>query len=309
MKFLILIKDIARSVRPRQWLKNLSLFAAITFWGELFEPGKFSLVSRAFLIFCAVSSAVYLINDIADAPKDRLHPIKKNRPIAKGLVPSWLAGMIAFFLLLFALPVAANLNRDFLLMIISYLVLQAFYIFMLRDIIIMDALAVAGGFVIRVYAGSVVAAISISSWLALTVVGLSLLLAFGKRRSERTLLEKIDHIKTRATLEHYPNAMLDAIISMASSMTILSYSLFAFQTSPSAVVQPLIGLLPQSLAAPKWMMLTIPLVIYGVARYLYVIYEKKEGESPDRVLLSDMPLLFSVTSWVALTIAIIYGLD
>lgn len=309
MKLLILIKDIARSVRPRQWLKNLSLFAAIAFWGSLFDSAKLFPVIKSFVIFCLVSSAVYLINDIVDAPKDRLHPIKKNRPIASGAVSPILAGIIAICLLVFALPQALTLNKDFFLMVIAYLTLQAFYIFLLRDIIIVDALAVAFGFVIRVYAGSVVAAVSISSWLALTVVGLSLLLAFGKRRSERTLLEKIDHIKTRATLEHYPNAMLDAIISMASSMTILSYSLFAFQTSGSAAIQPLIGFLPQSLSAPKWMMLTIPLVIYGVARYLYVIYEKKEGESPDRVLLSDMPLLIAVTSWVSLTIAIIYGLD
>lgn len=308
MKVFLLVKEILRLLRPRQWLKNLSLFAAITFWGTLFDPNQLTLVAKAFIIFCGVSSAVYILNDLVDIKSDRLHPYKKNRPLASGKVPVEIGILMMIGLFFVFLPAAYLLNSHFFTMVATYVALQVLYSFVLRNVIILDALTVAGGFVLRVYAGSIVAGISLSSWLALTMIGLSLLLAFGKRRSERTLLEALGPIKTRATLEHYPNAMLDAIISMASSMTIISYSLFAFQTSPSGALPELLSFLPQSLGAPKWMMLTIPIVIYGTARYLYCIYEKKEGESPAHVLLSDMPLLAAVVVWTFSVVAIIYGL-
>jgi hypothetical protein len=149
--------------------------------------------------------------------------------------------------------------------------------------------------------------ISISSWLILTTIGLSLLLAFGKRRSEKTILDE-HHIgeRTRATLRHYPDTLLDSMISMSASFCIMAYSLYTFQTSPVLKGTAISQILPSILKTPKWMMLTIPLVIYGVARYLYIIYEKKAGESPERVLLSDKPILATVLLWGLSIFLIVY---
>jgi 4-hydroxybenzoate polyprenyltransferase len=181
---------------------------------------------------------------------------------------------------------------------VTYLIIQFIYSILLRNIIILDSLTVASGFVLRVIAGAVITNISVSSWLILTTIGLSLLLAFGKRRSEKTLLqEKEVKGDTRKTLKHYPDTLLDAMITMSATFCIVSYALFTFMVSPEYPILQMKSYLPSIISSPKWLMLTIPLVIYGVARYLYVIYEKKQGESPERVLLSDKPLLLTVMLW------------
>jgi 4-hydroxybenzoate polyprenyltransferase len=211
--------------------------------------------------------------------------------------------------------VAAGLGGAFLLEhyfffpVLAYFLLQVFYSLLLRQMIILDALAIALGFILRVFAGAWVLPVPLSSWLVLSTIGLALLLAFGKRRSERTILAAggLD-LKTRKTLERYPDTLLDASISMSAAYAILSYSLFAFQTSPLPATPLFETLLPATIARPKLMMLTVPLVIYAVSRYLYVIYEKKEGESPGKVLLSDYPLLISVVVWGLAVVGIIYWL-
>lgn len=300
---------VLRSIRPRQWLKNLSVYAPLVFWGELFRPDGFLKTTKAAFLFCAVSSAVYLINDIIDAPRDRRHPFKKNRPIAAGKLSVKTALSAAAILLVFGLGGAFFLESYFFFPVLAYFLLQIFYSFWLRDVIILDALAIALGFILRVFAGAWVLPVPLSSWLILSTIGLALLLAFGKRRSERTILaaEGVS-AGTRKTLEHYPDTLLDAMISMSAAYAVLSYSLFAFQTSPLPATTVLEALLPVTIAQPKLMMLTIPLVIYAIARYLYVIYEKEEGESPGKVLLSDRPLLASVLIWGLSVIAIIYWL-
>ena len=195
---------------------------------------------------------------------------------------------------------------------VAYILLQVAYSLYFRNTIILDALFVSSGFILRVFAGGVAVDISVSSWLILTTIGLSLLMAFGKRRSEKTILEKheqeVRNSKTRETLRHYPDSLLDSIISTSASFCLLSYSLFTFQTSPEIRGQPITSFLPSILRAPKLMMLTIPVVIYGVARYLYIIYEKKEGESPERILLSDRPMLLTVILWTAMIFLIVYVL-
>ena len=294
-------------MRPRQWLKNLSIYAPLIFWGELFRPDGFLKTTKAALLFCSVSSAVYLINDIIDAPRDRQHPFKKNRPIAKGLLSVKNALFAAAALLTFGLVGAFLLESYFFFPVLAYFLLQLCYSLWLRNVIILDALAIALGFILRVFAGAWVLPVPLSSWLVLSTIGLALLLAFGKRRSERTILaaEGVSP-RTRKTLEHYPDTLLDAMISTSAAYAILSYSLFAFQTSPLPETPLFETLLPTTIARPKLMMLTIPLIIYAIARYLYVIYEKKEGEVPERVLLSDYPLLASVLVWGLAVVAIIY---
>ncbi len=296
-------------MRPRQWLKNLGLYAPLIFWGELSRPDGFVKVTKAAILFCMVSSAVYLINDVVDAPRDRRHPFKKNRPIAASKLSTKIALGTAAALLAVGLVGSFFLEPYFFFPVLVYFLLQLFYSLWLRNVIILDALAIALGFILRVFAGAWVLPVPLSSWLVLSTIGLALLLAFGKRRSERTILaaEGLSS-KTRETLEHYPDTLLDAMISMSAAYAILSYSLFAFQTSPLPATPLFETFLPATIARPKLMMLTIPLVIYAVARYLYVIYEKKEGESPERVLLSDYPLLASVIVWGLAVVAIIYWL-
>ncbi len=303
------ISQIIQSMRPRQWLKNLALYAPLVFWGALFRPGGFFKVTKAASIFCLISSSIYLINDVIDAPRDRKHPFKKNRPIAAGGLPIGTALIVALLLLVGGLGGAFLLESYFFFPVLAYFLLQIFYSLWLRNVIILDALAIALGFILRVFAGAWVLPVPLSSWLVLSAVGLALLLAFGKRRSERTILarEGLD-LKTRKILAHYPDTLLDSMISMSAAYAIISYSLFAFQTSPLPATPLFETFLPATIARPKMMMLTVPIVIYAIARYLYVIYEKKEGESPEKVLLSDRPLLASMIIWGLLVVGIIYWL-
>ena len=295
------------SSRPRQWLKNLVLLAPAFLWGDLFEPYVFLKVFLGTAIFSLTTSAMYLFNDVLDRRKDRSHPLKRQRPIASGRISCKPALLASFFLSVLSLLASFRLSFYFFVMVFFYILLQLAYSLFLRNIIIIDALAIALGFIFRVFAGALIVPVPISSWLVLSTIGLSLLMAFGKRKSERTLLADYEgRFLTRASLRGYPDTLLDAAISTFSAFTILSYSIFAFQTSPTAGVFP--GILPPTLARPKWMMLTIPLVIYGVSRYLYVIYEKREGESPAEVLLSDRPLLATVLFWVFSVGLIIYRL-
>ncbi len=302
--------QLIRTARPRQWLKNLSLFAAPFFSGLLFTGDVFKLAILCFIVFCAISSSAYFINDIKDVEKDRQHPIKSNRPIASGKLPVWLAWAVALFLITFSLVFShLFIGSFFTFSVFAYILLQIMYSGYFRNVIILDSLVVATGFVLRVFAGGLGTNTSLSSWLALATIGLSLLLAFGKRRSEKTLLKKYtdpENAETRKTLRRYPDTLLDSMISMSSSIAVITYSLFTFQIAPQMAGSTITSILPSTLKNPKWMMLTIPLVIYGVARYLYVIYEKEDAESPERVLLSDMPLLLTVLLWGFLVFGIVY---
>lgn len=301
------LQHLVISARPRQWLKNLALLAPAYFWGDLFNWSVARQVVSGVILFSILSSAMYLFNDVLDREKDQAHPLKKNRPVARGDLSPGLALGASATLLAITLFLSFQLSPYFFLLAFAYATLQVIYSLLLRDVIIMDALAIALGFIFRVFAGALIVPVPISSWLILATIGLSLLMAFGKRRSERTLLASLGgNFLTRESLGGYPDTLLDSVISTFASFTILSYSIFAFQTSPKTTVLP--GILPSTLAQPKWMMLTVPLVIYGVARYLYVIYEKKEGESPDKVIISDRPLLISVLLWVAAVGLIVYRL-
>lgn len=305
--------QIIRTARPRQWIKNFSIYAAPLFFGNLFHTSVMMKTTLAFIAFNAISSSAYFINDIIDAPKDRLHPVKKNRAIASGKLSEKTAWMVAFCLVFGALLFAVKfVGTFFTFSLIFYILIQIVYTLYIKNIIILDSLTIATLFVIRVFAGGFASDTSVSSWLTLATIGLSLLLAFGKRRSEKTIVSKYlssaETGETRSTLKHYPDNLLDSMISMSAAYSIITYSFFVFQVSPETFSQSLSPFLPSILRSPKWMMLSIPIVIYGVARYLYVIYEKHEGESPDRVLLSDYPLLISVMLWGFFILFVIYGL-
>lgn len=305
--------DILRLLRPRQWIKNLAIFAAIIFSGELFNAQIFNNVLLGFLALCAVSSATYIVNDVLDAKSDRLHPFKKFRPIANREVPVPLAIFLAISLIIISLYISAfYVTASFFLIIIFYLLLQVLYSFYLKSIAVADILIIAAGYILRVYAGEFASGYHISVWMLLTVISLSLFLAVGKRRSELTLVSqsKDSHIASiRKSLSHYSERLLDVYATLFATSTFVFYSLFTFLENPQGFKLGISIFLPDYLPAffyKKWLMITIAPVVFGLMRYIQDIYEKSEGESPDKVLLSDKPLLATVLLWVFLVIGIIY---
>ena len=307
--------NLLRLLRPRQWVKNLAVFAAITFNGQLFNLAVAEAVLAGFIVFCATSSAIYVINDIIDVNKDRLHPFKRFRPIANGDVTVPVAILIALILLTTSLTASLFISPIFFFITIVYLALQVSYSVLLKNLAVIDILALAGGYILRVYAGEFLSGYHISVWLLLTTISLSLFLAIGKRRRELTLVahetgKQIAEI--RRSLSDYSERLLDVYASIFATSTFISYSLFTFfddisQAPLNDIFFP--EFLPSSLHGRKWLMITIIPVVYGLMRYLQDIYEKHEGESPEKVLFSDKPLLTTVILWVLMVIFIIYILQ
>ena len=301
-----------RLIRPRQWIKNFALFAAITFAGELFNLVALHKVILSFFVFCALSSATYIINDIFDVEKDRLHPFKKFRPLAHNDVPMPVAVGLAGILIVISFIVANIINPAFFILILVYLVLQFSYSSFLKSVTVIDILAIASGYILRVFGGEFASGFHISVWLLLATISISLFLAIGKRRSELTLLSKNKDLNinaTRKTLSHYSERLLDVYATIFATSTFISYSLFTFLENPTGVKLSISILMPAFLPdffQRKWLMITIIPVVYGLMRYIQDIYEKNEGESPEKVFLSDIPLLTTVIIWAILVIIIIY---
>ena len=306
--------NIFRLLRPRQWVKNLALFAAVVFTGELFNPTSTIPVIMGFFVFCGVSSASYIMNDIIDVKNDRLHPFKRFRPIAHGDVSVPFAVFLATVLIVISLFVALLVNFTFFLFVIVYLLLQFSYSTFLKTITVIDILAIAAGYILRVYGGEIASGFHISVWLLLTTISISLFLAIGKRRSELTLVSQntgANIAATRKTLSHYSERLLDVYASIFATSTFIAYSLFTFLENPGGIsvnFGEVINVDAPVFLQRKWLMLTIIPVVYGLMRYLQDIYEKNEGESPEKVLFSDKPLLITIGIWVFMVIFIIYFL-
>jgi len=306
-----LVWGLIREVRPRQWIKNGAVFAGLIFTGGLDSNSLILISVKAFIIFCLATSSTYLINDIFDIERDRQHPFKKYRPIAAGIIPVPLAAILAIVMIMIALQQASTLTPSFFFAIVGYLVLQLFYSLILKHVILLDVMTIAAGFVLRIYAGVWAISGHLNVWFLLTITSFALFIAIGKRRSELTLLKNHDG-KTRSTLIHYPETLLDTMTSMFANSTWLSYAMFTF-FQPAILARPrVLNFLTdfnfQRAGETKYLMATVPLVIYGVMRYLYIIYEKKQGESPERVLLTDKPLLFTGILWLLMIVGIIYYL-
>jgi 4-hydroxybenzoate polyprenyltransferase len=304
---------VLKSARPRQWLKNLALFAPLVFTGGLFEAELFRRVAIAVILFSTTASAIYLLNDIIDAPADRLHPLKRRRPIASGRLSVATALFVAIVALFAALGLAAELSFFFFWALLGYAGLHVAYALGLKQLPIIDVITIAAGFVLRVYAGALVIDAHMNVWFLLTVVSAALFLAVGKRRSELTLLSGLGTaVQHRQVLGHYTPTLLDVYTGMFANTTWLTYALFSFE-QPLIVpnrqkLVNILAVLPRTLTAQKLLMITVPVVIYGVMRYLQLIYEKNQGESPERVLLSDRPLLISVVTWGVMVVGILYFL-
>lgn len=280
-------------MRPQQWTKNLIVYAALVFDGKLFDMRLLWQTTLVVLCFCLVSSSVYIINDLADIEKDRLHPKKRSRPLAAGTLSPTAAAIGAILLALVGIGVATWVAPWVGLVTGAYLLQNILYSFWLKNIVILDVMVLALGFLLRVVAGALVVQVSnFSPWLYVCVTLLALFLGFGKRRHELTLLEG-NAAGHRASLEHYSLPLLDQIIGMVTTSTFVAYTLYGIEAQTA-------------LAQDGRMLLTSPFVFYLVARYLYLIHVKKLGGAPDELLLRDRALLINAILWAASVVALIY---
>jgi 4-hydroxybenzoate polyprenyltransferase len=281
------------SLRPRQWSKNLFVFAGLIFSQSLFTPLVWPALG-AFLIFCALSGAIYVFNDLADVEKDRLHPTKRNRPIASGALPVPTAAVLGGVLLVGSLVAAFRLSMPFGLVAAAYAILLTAYSLWLKHLVILDVLTVAAGFVLRAVAGAAAIAVEISGWLVICTILVALFLALGKRRHEyRTLRgEAAAH---RPILAEYSESFLDQMVAVVTASTVTAYALYTM--SPDTVAKFHTRLLP----------VTLPFVLYGTFRYLYLLYRRELGGNPSDLLLTDRALLVNTLLWMLALLVIIYG--
>lgn len=287
-----MIRDILYSLRPRQWLKNFFIFSALVFDRQLTNSNSVRTTLLGFIIFCALSSSVYLFNDLFDIEADKIHPLKKNRPIASGRLNTSLAIFIGFFLGIAALISASKLSINFFLICLTYLSINLFYSIWLKHLPIIDVLIVASGFVLRVAAGVTLVDVErFSPWLYVVTTLLALFIGFGKRRAELALLAESAN-QHRTVFEGYTLEFLDQLITIVSGTTIIGYSLYTFSAP--------------NLPTNHTMMLTIPFVLYGIFRYLYLIKVKESGGAPEELLMNDRPLQFTIVLWGLCVLVIFY---
>ncbi len=282
-----LLNGFARSLRPEQWTKNLVIFGALVFSRNFTNLPMIETSVLLFALFCLVSSSVYLFNDVIDYEKDRLHPRKSKRPIASGALPRKTAVVVAIILVAVAFLIAAlTMNQSTLLIIAAYALLNVLYTLLLKNIVILDVMTIAAGFVLRAIGGGIAIDVPISSWLVVCTFLLALFLGFGKRRHELASLDKTA-TEHRRSLEHYSTYFLDQMISVVTASVVVASTFYTL----SPEVDEKLGV--------QHLEISVPFVLYGIFRYLYLIHKKEEGGSPSRLLLTDLPMLIDVLLWLA----------
>src|SRR5436190_13481234 len=281
------------SLRPQQWVKNLFVFGGLVFGQRLFTPSVWP-AGGPFAIFCALSGAIYLVNDVADRDNDRLHPKKRERPIAAGRLPIGVALGTALLLTAAGLVAAARISTALLLVAVAYVVLLTAYSARLKHVVIVDVLAVAVGFVLRALAGTLAIDVAISGWLLICTVLIALFLALGKRRHEYLTLQA-DAARHRPILAEYTAGLLDQMIAVVTASTVTAYALYTM--SPETVAKFHTQLLPA----------TLPFVLYGIFRYLYLLYHRRLGGNPSDIVIRDRALLINTCLWLLMVVLIIYG--
>lgn len=284
---------LVRLLRPRQWVKNSVIFAALLFSQTFTEPAHVIRSLAAFVLFCAVSSAVYIFNDILDLENDRSHPTKSRRPIAAGEVSVVQGAALGVTLALAAVCLSWWLSPGFALLAMTYLASNILYSLWLKRVVIVDVMIISSGFVIRAVAGGVVIGVQVSEWLILCTILLSLFLGFTKRRQELAQLEGVA-ANTRAILREYSVAFLDQMIAIVTAATVVAYFLYTMAPETRA-----------KLGTP-YLPATIPFVLYGIFRYLYLVHQKHLGENPTGALYADRPLFLTVVLWAATAGIILY---
>jgi 4-hydroxybenzoate polyprenyltransferase len=291
----------ARALRVNQWIKNLVVFTAILFSGNLLVPNLFLNCLYAFLVFCLLSSTSYLLNDIIDYKYDIKHPVKKNRPIASGLISIPQATFLVFVLALVSLIIALLFSLSFFIICFAFIILHFFYSLFLKRYPIVDIFTISFSFMIRTAAGEVVSGFHIPIWLFLTIFFVSLFMATVKRHAELVRQGK----ETRLALLNYSEHLLLFMTNTFATATILAYSMYTYLEKPPYLVTPLSYLYPR-FEGRKWLMITIPFVVYGIARYAQLLYQREEGERPEKIITTDKPLIISMVLWAVITISLIY---
>lgn len=303
--FSVSLLNLARAIRVNQWTKNLVVFVAIIFSGKLFDGDLFTKSLFAFVIFCLLSSTSYIMNDIVDAPADRRHPVKRNRPIASGAIPMYQAVILAVLFGGGALTLALVFDPSFFLLCVGFMFWQVLYSFVLKSYAVVDIFAISLSFIIRAFAGWVVTGFHIPVWLFLTIFFMSLFVAAIKRNAELSLAGS----DARHTLAKYNQNFLNFLIYTFSTATILAYSLYSYIEQPPYVITPVsifFSSIFPGLEGRKLMTLTIPLVVYAIARYGQLFYTRVEGERPEKVIISDGPLIAAMIIWGGMVITFIY---
>lgn len=285
---------LIRALRPTQWVKNVFVLAPIVFAERLTDPTILHRALLALIAFCLAASTIYLFNDLRDRKDDRKHPLKKNRPIASGALPVPVAMGACLVLGGGAFAVSLGLGTTFAVLLAIYIGINVVYSGFLKRVVILDVMAVSSGYVIRVMAGSSAIAVDVSNWLLLCTTFLALFLIFSKRRHELVLLAD-DAASHRAVLGHYSEAFLDQMINVVTASTVVAYALYA--VDPTTVER----------FGSDRLVYTIPLVLYGVFRYLYLIYQRPDKRNPTEAILTDVPSLINVLLWGLLVLWIVYG--
>jgi 4-hydroxybenzoate polyprenyltransferase len=282
------------SLRPKQWIKNGALFAPLLFSQNLFNKPLFFKSLEAFFLFCLLTGSVYIINDLKDLKEDRLHPVKRHRPLASGKLRPSVGVILAALLLLISLGRGWIISLPFLKVMIAYLLLQIIYTFSLKHQVILDIFSIAAGFVLRVVAGGLVIGVQLSPWLFICTSLLSLFLAMAKRRHELIFL-KDEALNHRQILKDYSPYLLDQMMGVVTATTVMSYALYAISEETVSKFHT------------THLIYTWPFVLYGIFRYLYLVHQKVEGGRPEEVLLTDRPLLLTVVGWTIAVFLVLYG--
>ncbi|WP_026882277.1 decaprenyl-phosphate phosphoribosyltransferase [Clostridium akagii] len=282
------MKYILKLMRPKQWLKNVFVLAALVFSGK-FQNGHILLLNLyVFILFSLISSAVYILNDLVDVEKDKQHPQKKFRPIASGKVSKSQALAFELIIVCIVLFTSYSISLKLLVVLLTYYIMNILYSFKLKNVVIVDVMIITFGFVLRVISGSIVTNVQLSPWLILCTILISLFLALNKRRSEIVTL-KDKRGSHRKILEEYSVELIDSMLTIVTPSILITYCLYTFSSTQS-----------------RTMMITIPFVLYGIFRYQYLVSKKNVGGKPEDVFQNDMPFLIDIVLWAVIIIAIIY---
>ena len=289
----MILKYILLSMRPEQWIKNFFVFTALLFSKNLLNPSKDIEAIIGFVIFCMVTGCAYMVNDLVDLEKDKLHPVKSRRPLASGKLKKEPAVKIIVLVCLASLSFAFYMNILFGFIVLAYFLLNIGYSIYLKNIVIIDVVSIAAGFVLRVLGGAVIISVVASQWLILCTILLSLFLGFSKRRHELILLED-SATSHRRVLEHYSPYFLDQMIAVVTASTLICYALYTMSRDTV-----------EKLGTSK-LIYTIPFVLYGIFRYLYLVHQKEEGGSPTEIMFTDKPMIINICLWVISSVVFIY---
>lgn len=300
------LRVLAKATRVNQWIKNLVVLTAVVFSGKLFDIELVLASFDAFIIFCLLSSASYILNDIIDFQYDRKHPVKKNRPIASGQISIAQATFLVFIITLTSLVLSLMVSISFFLISLIFILLHFFYSLYLKKYPVIDIFTISLSFMIRTFAGEVVTGYHIPIWLLLTIFFISLFMATIKRHAELTVHGREG---TRESLYRYKGPLLDFLNNVFATATLISYATYTYQERPPATTGFMSDLIKQyypDFDSRKWLMVTIPFVVYGIARYAQLLYEHSEGERPEKIITTDKPLIITMVLWGVIVISLIY---